>query len=418
MRKFAVLFVLLALVLSSLQAVTAQQTRPRRVGQTAPTGSAPTQTPSTPTAQTGTRRPPVLGGANNTTGRTDPASTAAGVPAKDEPIELGEGDTLRISTNLVTVPVSVTDRNGKYVPNLRKEDFRVYEDGVEQEVAYFASVEKPFTVALLLDTSVSTRNNLTQIQDEAIAFVNQLRPDDRVMVVSFDNRIRVLAEPTSDRYLLRNAIQMTEAHAGTKLYDAIDLVINQRFNRISGRKAIVVFTDGVDTTSRAATYESTVRDAEELDALIYPIRFDTYDATVGTLGGGGGGGGPRTVAEILAAILSGRNVNIGNGGGEANCKGCSREEYARGEAYLHELAQRTGTRVEEAGDGRNLSQAFSIIAEELRRQYSIGYYPNNQAQAGQRRQIRVRVNKPNMAVRARDSYIMSDQQSTDQYQNS
>ncbi|HYO91097.1 MAG TPA: hypothetical protein VEQ40_05650, partial [Pyrinomonadaceae bacterium] len=131
-----------------------------------------------------------------------------------------------------------------------------------------------------------------------------------------------------------------------------------------------------------------------------------------------GGGGNMSVGDVLAAILTGRNVNMGGGGGgNPNCRGCTREEYERGEEYLRELALRTGTRVEMAGDGRNLSQAFSIIAEELRRQYSIGYYPNSQAQGGQRRSISVRVRRPNMAVRARSSYIAKGQQTQDSYQN-
>jgi VWFA-related protein len=452
MRKLAILLVLLAISLSSMQAVHAQ-TRPRRVGQTpqqppvttqpnsGPTQSAPAQ--STSTQSTAGRRPPVLTGTttDGTTARPS-SSTPSQTPTPDiEQVELGEGDTLRVNTTLVTVPVSVLDRDGKYVPNLRKEDFKIYEEGAEQEVAYFASVEKPFTVALVLDTSGSTLNKLEEIHAAAIDFVNQLRPDDSVMVVSFDDRVRLLCEPTTDRYTIQNAIRMSAPGEGTKLYDAVDFVINQRMNRIKGRKAIVLFTDGVDTTSRMATYESTMRDAEELDALIYPIQFDTYEDTVGRMrfprGGGGTGGGAgggvrrtrrqRTLGDILGDIMSGRPVVIGTddddtfprggGGGNANCKGCTPEEYERGEAYLRDLAQKTGTRVEPAGDGRNLSQAFSVIAEELRRQYSIGYYPKNQAQAGERRQIRVRVNRPNMVVRARDSYIMSGQQSSNPNQN-
>lgn len=422
MRKFAIPILLLVLILSSVQAVFAQS-RPRRVGQTPPTPtSAPTGTTSTPTQSTAERRPPVLGGATNTgTQQTSTASSKA--TSKDEPVELGEGDILRVSTTLVTVPVSVLDRNGRYVPNLRKEDFRIYEDGAEQEVAYFASVEKPFTVALVIDTSGSTQNKLDDIQSAAISFVNQLRPEDSVMVVSFDDRVRLLCEPTNDRYALERAIRKTTPGDGTKLYDAVDFVINERLNRVKGRKAIVLFTDGVDTTSRRASYESTVRDAEELDALIYPIEYDTYVDAVGRSGGGiyggGGGGGRRrggiTIGDILGGILNGGTIGTGGGGvgGGTNCRGCTPEEYERGAAYLRDLAQKTGTRVEEAGDGRNLSQAFSVIAEELRRQYSLGYYPKSQTQAGQRRQIRVRVNQPNMVVRARDSYIMSDQQSSE-----
>ena len=124
-----------------------------------------------------------------------------------------------------------------------------------------------------------------------MTFVNQLRTDDRVMVVSFDDKIRILTQPTSDRYALRGAIDQVRPGSGTRLYDVVDQIINQYFNHIEGRKAIVLFTDGVDTTSRHATYESTVRDAEELDALIYPVEYDTY-SDMGIWGPGGGGGRP------------------------------------------------------------------------------------------------------------------------------
>jgi Ca-activated chloride channel homolog len=432
MRKIVSACLLLSLFLLLAQFAGAQ-TRARRVGQTRSTPQPPpvsepspahTEPPQTNTSQ---RRPPVLGGAATTNGTPSPSPNA---PAPSSgPEEVDEGDVVRVSTALVTVPVSVMDRAGKYVPDLRQQNFRVFEDGVEQQVSYFASVEKPFTVALVIDTSGSTRFRIDEIQDAALAFVDQLRPDDRVMVVSFDDKVRVLAEPTSDRYVLRNAIRQTNSGDGTKLYDAIDLVINQRFNRIQGRKAIVLFTDGVDTTSKVASYESTVRDAEELDALIYPVQYDTYNDMQGGGGGGSpwpspyprrrrGGGGGNSPWDILGDILSGGGgmgrggVIIGPGRGGGGGSGTSRGEYARADSYLRELATRTGARSYRADSISNLSQSFALIAEELRRQYSLGYYPKTAAQAGQRRQIRVRVNQPGLIVRARDSYISSSQPGT------
>src|SRR5258708_34118508 len=132
-----------------------------------------------------------------------------------------------VGTTVVNIPVSVMDRDGKYIPNVTKGDFRVWEDGTEQKVAFFASTEKPFTVALLIDTSGSTINKLGEIQDAAIAFVEQLRPDDRVMVVSFSDKIRTLAEATNDRNALRNAIRRAAPGSGTRLYHAVDQVIKQ-----------------------------------------------------------------------------------------------------------------------------------------------------------------------------------------------
>src|ERR1044072_5054509 len=173
MRKPAIIFLLLSLCIALAQRLSAQQTRPRQVGQ------APEARPEPTPTQTG-------GGAAE---------------------EVDEDDVIRVDTTLVTIPVNVTDRNGHYVGNLRQQDFRIYEDGVEQQIAYFASVDTAFNIALLLDTSDSTRFRLEDIQNEAISFLHQLRPDDRVMVVTFNSKVEVPAEPTSDRNALRAAIR-------------------------------------------------------------------------------------------------------------------------------------------------------------------------------------------------------------------
>lgn len=424
MKRIAAVSLLLSLLFSAADAAFAQS-RPRRVGNTtsAPQQQTPAPRTTTPPAQTTTttsRRPPVLTG---TTTGSNPAGTQQPQqqrqPASNEPEEVGEGDVVRVNTSLVTVPVSVMDRSGRYVPDLRQKDFRIFEDGVEQQVAYFASVEKPFTVALVIDTSSSTAFRMEQIQDAAMAFVDQLRPEDQVIVVSFDDDVRVLSEATSDRYALRNAIRRTRNGGSTRLYDAVDFVINQRLNRVNGRKAVVLFTDGVDTTSRRASYQSNVRDAEELDALIYPVQYDTYQDV--NAGGGGGGGSnwpgrapmPRRrsssiLIDILGGVLGGPTIIGGGGrggGGTIGGAGTSRSDYERANSYLNDLADKTGARLYRADTQRDLTQSFAYIAEELRRQYSLGYYPKNMAQAGQRRQIKVRVMRPDLAVRARDSYI-------------
>src|ERR1700754_2593507 len=126
-----------------------------------------------------------------------PLPKSTGTPAKREAQqeqtaeEVGEDDVVRINATLVTIPVSVLDRDGRFISGLRKEDFRIFEDGGEQQVAYFATTEEPFTVALVIDTSGSTRFKLEDIQEAAIAFLDQLRPDDKVVVISFDESVRV-----------------------------------------------------------------------------------------------------------------------------------------------------------------------------------------------------------------------------------
>jgi len=395
MRKLFVLLSLVSLLLTSVTFGFGQ--RPRRVGNST---SAPqtTEPPAEPT------KPPVLGGANYPNNR-QPEAQKDQTPTGPE--EVDAGDIIRVNTTLVTIPVSVMDRDGRYVPNLQKEEFRIWEDGVEQDVAFFQSVDKPFSVVLMLDTSPSTQFRLEDIQDAAISFVNQLRSDDKVMVVSFNDDIKVLTDFTTDRNKLQRAILHARTDDGTRLYDAVDMVINQKLSRIQGRKAIVLFTDGVDTTSRIAGYDSNLMDAQELDALIYTVQYDTqqdinagnfpigrqidiWDQILGGILGGGGGGGRR-----------------GGGGRYPSRRGSGRGDYEIGNRYLRELAEVSGGREYPADSLQNMSSAFANVAEELRRQYSIGYYPKRPPQPGQRRQIKVRARQPNLAVRSRDSYIFN-----------
>ena len=308
----------------------------------------------------------------------DPPLTAFTAPPsntrKEE--ELSEGDVVRIDTNLVTVPVSVMDRQGRFIGDLRRDQFKVFENDVEQEIVHFEPTEKPFTVALVLDTSASTFFHLWEIKEAAIAFAKQLRPQDRVLVVTFDRQVLLLTEATNNRDVVTETIEQNAVTGDTtRLYDAIDLVITQRLNKIDGKKAIVLFTDGVDTSSYRATYQSTLRDVEEGEILIYPIQYDTKDFMASV----------QTPAQTKhSASLVG--------------------DYRMADKYLHLLADKTGGRLYEANNRAQLTNAFSKIAEELSCQYSLAYYPQAALQSGERRLIRVRVDQPNVAVRARESY--------------
>ncbi len=199
-------------------------------------------------------------------------------PSATPPDEPQDVETVKIDTDLVTVPLIATDRSGMYITDLRKEEFTITEDDVQQEIAVFGKVAAPFHVVLLLDTSSSTRDKLKEIQRAANTFVEQLQPVDRVKVISFDDKVNDLNQFTSDRDVLRAAINGTKSGDGTKVYDAVELAVNT-IRRINGRKAIVLFSDGMDWHSDRATFEGTIRSLDEEGVVVYPIRYETRATT-------------------------------------------------------------------------------------------------------------------------------------------
>jgi hypothetical protein len=199
-------------------------------------------------------------------------------PSEDNVEDQDPQEILKTDTSLVTVPIIAVANDGTYVPDMSKDEFGIMEDGVKQQVAFFATVSAPFHVVLVLDTSASTREKLGHIRRAAIAFVEQLQPGDRVKVISFDDQVRDLNEFTNDRALLRSAINRTEPGQGTKVYDAVELSLNS-LRRIEGRKAIVLFSDGVDWHSDRASFDGTLRSLEEEGVVFYPIRYQTRAET-------------------------------------------------------------------------------------------------------------------------------------------
>ena len=338
--------------------------------------------------------------------------------------EAGEidGPEIVVDTRLVTIPVRVMDRKGRFLPGLAKENFRVFEDGIEQEIALFSNDAQPFTVALVLDMSYSAKFKAAEIQNAAIEFIEQLRPEDKVTVIAFDEEVHLLCEPTSDRKVIYGAIRQTKISTGTSLYEAVDLTINDRLKKIEGRKAMVLFTDGVDTTSRRSNDFDNLRDAMETDTLIYPIRYDTFadvqriknspvpqQVPTGIPTSGPPPGSTPPTMPGSGNQFPGLGIPIPNVGmGSPSDKGTTPEEYAKGEEYLNQLAIRSGGRIFVADTLGNLSSAYSKIAAELREFYSLGYYPKDDTIGGNVRKVKVKVDQPNAAVKARDSYVVAE----------
>ena len=374
-------------------------------------------------AQSGKGTPSGTGKANRRPASAQPTPTPES--NSEETAEI-DGPEIIVDTRLVTIPVRVMDRKGRFLPGLAKGNFRVFEDGVEQDVALFSNDAQPFTVALVLDMSYSAKFKAAEIQNAAIEFIDQLRPNDKVIVIAFDDEVHLLCEPTSDRKVIYGAIRRTQISTGTSLYEAVDLTINDRLKKIEGRKAMVLFTDGVDTSSRRSTDFDNLRDAMETDTLIYPIRYDTFadvqrikyspipqQVPTGIPTNGPPPGSTPSTMPGPGNKIPGLGIPIPSVGmGTPSDKGTTPEEYAKGEEYLNQLAIRSGGRIFVADTLGNLSSAFSKIAAELREFYSLGYYPKDDATGGNVRRVKVKVDQPNAAVKARDSYVVAENKKT------
>ncbi len=291
-------------------------------------------------------------------------------------------DVVRVETNLVTVPVSVKTRAGSYITDLGIKDFHLFENGVEQDISRFDTIDKPFTVFLMLDVSDSTKAELPLIQEAALAFLTELKSEDRVVVIGFDKQVDSVGDPTGDAETLRSAIHAVRTGGGTALYDAIDKVVDKE-RRTSGRKAIIVMSDGINTSSVRTTSEATLHLAEEQYALIYPIQYNSVkDLRDGQLS-------DSQFPPVTFTTPKGEPVS---------------KAYERGTHYLESLARTSGGRFYFADNVKNLRHAFDLIAQELRQQYSFGYYPKNPAARNAKRHIKVEVSVKDAVVHARESY--------------
>ncbi len=349
-----------------------------------------------------------------------------------------------IGTNLVTVPVIVTDRYGRFVTGLTRNEFTLREEGATQKIEDFSSIEAPFSVALLIDTSRSTQNKLDKIRKAALSFIRQLLPNDRIMVVSFDEKVRFVSDFTNNHAELERAVKSLKTSYLTSLYDAIHLTINEKMSRVQGRKAIVILTDGVDTASKQATYESVIDMAASAGIISYTIQYETRND-----------GGPVMKPLFIPGIsnsLTPRSglkwqdvqpqkpkpesektesessdptneskplINIPRPGGTApistpgsmpssrvnsRLRQPIRDRYLIAADFLRTLAAQSGGLPFRAESIENTSYAFQIIANELHNQYTLTYISNNEQRDGNYRQISVAVGNADLVVRARRFY--------------
>ncbi|MBZ5499964.1 MAG: VWA domain-containing protein [Acidobacteriia bacterium] len=307
-----------------------------------------------------------------------PEGSAVAAKARDGVSATTTGDkAIRVDVALVTVPVVATDRSGKTLADLKPGDFHLFEDDVEQTIDRVIAGSEPINVTLMMDTSGSTRFKIEEIQNAALTFLCALAPEDRLMVVSFNRRIYLDSELASDRMQLQRAILQTRTSGGTRLFDALHMVMGESLDRLPGRKAILLFTDGVDTESRFMNAAAALSRIEQSNVAVHVIRYDTQVQTKPV---------PREYRRVL-----GKTEEDATAYDEAN-------------RFLQSLSSGSGGRLFHAETIPSLNEAFREIAQELRRQYTLYYYPADPKNDGAYHQIRVAVDREDVTIRARSGY--------------
>jgi VWFA-related protein len=270
---------------------------------------------------------------------------------------------IKVDTLLITMPLTVTDNKGRYVPGLKKGDFTIIENGIEQPIEYFFNEEAPMNVAIVIDTSASTKNALGNIQKAARDFVKVLRPEDKGIIVSFDNRTLFLSDLTADHKKLTKAIEKARIadEAGSDLNEAVLRLVNKYLDSFKGRKAVIALTDGM-VVKRSVSSQQVIDALRESDTLFYPIIFKTKFLIE---------------AKARAAATGGKPMSI---------------------EILEIIASETGGRFYEK-DSASLQEAFLSIAEELKNQYLLGFYPQDVERGKATGNIRVEVERKDFRLK-------------------
>jgi len=351
----------------------------------------------------------------------------AATPEQPAADEVDEGDVVRVETQLVSVPTVVTNNAGRPLAGLRAENFLLFENGQQQHITNFATTEAPFEIALLLDTSGSTRADVSLIREAATSFIDALRPGDRVAIVGFNTaiqgqnlaaKVEVLSKLTDDRKLLRNAIEHLGSSYGTPFYDALERIADEIFHdapreEVRGRRAVVALTDGVDSTSDS-DFQTVRSKLARSGVASYFIQVNTEDFVEDRLLKDCQDDGRLTLSA--KQLQRYRQVFSPGAKPEDYVDFCQMGQFERMQISrdLYNLARREMDALAKASGGRNFlaaslqdaRAAFARVATEIGTQYSLGYYPTNKARDGKFRTIRVEVQgAPDKAqVRAREGY--------------
>jgi Ca-activated chloride channel homolog len=299
-----------------------------------------------------------------------------------------EGETLKIDTDEVMLPVTVRDHAGQFVPNLKAEDFAVYEDGAPQQITSFALKRLPVNVVLLIDTSSSVTRELDDFKAAALRFADALDPEDRLSLIKFDDKIELVLDWTTNRSSLRRALSRLTTGMFTQLNDALLLAAREQLKEVTGRKAIIILTDGIDSGRGYTTTEGALRAVVEAETPVYAVSKTLIQRR----------------AEEREIEYYRRSPNSAFNKLKLDGLRLSLAALDQGEKRLTRLAEETGGRLFLPQSFDELGDVYQQVADELRSQYVIFYTPQNAARDGGYRAVRVKVNRPQHHVTSRLGY--------------
>jgi len=337
-----------------------------------------------------------------------------------------DDEVIRVDTQIIDVPVVVTDKDGKPILNLKKSNFVVYEDGKMQELTDFSATAAPFEVALLLDTSGSTRQDLALIKRAADNFIASLRPGDRVAVIAYKTErteteayavSEVLSNLTDDRAKLKSALDKAQNSNSTPYYDSLLQVVEKVFgekpqDEFRGRRALVALTDGVDSVS-VGDFEEVREKFNESGIVSFFIQINTRDYFEENLLGECHSEirrfSPAQISRYYRLFPKTSNMEKTSDFcklGDFERLDISKRLYELAEKEMDELARNSGGKVFPVEDLSGARAAFKKVADEIGTKYSLGYYSSNEKRDGKFRKIKVELKgiPAGATVRAREGY--------------
>ncbi|MBA2341357.1 MAG: VWA domain-containing protein [Pyrinomonadaceae bacterium] len=311
-------------------------------------------------------------------------------PAQNHPIEVDEDDVISVTTSEVLLPVTVRDARGQLVTSLKREDFRVYEDGREQPLSDLALRQVPVDVVLMIDSSSSAASNLDDFRRAALEFAARLAPEDRVSLIKFDDRIELLLDWTQNRLQLERALRRITPGVFTRFNDALSLAAREQFSGASRRHAIVVLTDGIDSGRGRATLNTVFRSLLDAQATLYVIGNTEIERV-------------KKKTELQTLLNASVSVARFN---ELRIDDLRQALHVLdlSERNLEILTDATGGRFYKPQSFTQLDQVYREVADELRHQYALYYSPLDKNRNGKFRRVSVRTTRADLRAVTRAGY--------------